>query len=246
MILRYLKVYITLLFLTLTVVLNAQKAKVKNDVNHDNRPLHFGFSLGTNFMKYQIEQSDFAADSGYFTGMNRVTPGINIHAIANLRLSKYVDFRVLPGISFGERELIFKDEQGNIMYNNGQGYQMESSYIEMPMLLKYRASRLNNFSAFLITGVNIKYDLATKKEYDAREQLIMTKSLDWYYEIGGGTDFYLEYFKFSIELKLQLGMNNVFQRTNPDGKGPDDEIKVFTDMIDQLRSQIIVISFHFE
>jgi hypothetical protein len=98
---------------------------------------------------------------------------------------------------------------------------------------------------YLLGGVNIRYDLAIKKEYDLKEQLIMLGPLDVYTEIGGGFDFYLTYFKFGIELKYSLGLTNVFRSTNPSGERPVD-FPEYTDMIDNLRSSIFQISFHFE
>ncbi|MCG8698349.1 MAG: hypothetical protein MI922_09880, partial [Bacteroidales bacterium] len=93
----------------------AQKSKVKNEPNHDKRPIHFGFSIGGNVMDYQIRNTQFAKDTGVYAGIKGVAPGINIHAIANLRLMEYLDFRVLPGISFGSREMQFINAEGTTL-----------------------------------------------------------------------------------------------------------------------------------
>ncbi len=218
--------------------------KVKNDPTHDDKPIHFGFSLGLNFMDFQVKQSKYAQDNDLYIGLKEIKPGINIQAIANVRLGEFFDLRCLPGISFGERQLYFLDDTNGLMYD-GTPYQMESSFLELPIGIKYKAKRLNNFRPYLLGGVNIRYDLAIKREYDFKEQLIMLGPLDVYTEIGGGFDFYLTYFKFGIELKYSLGLTNVFRSTNPSGERPVD-FPEYTDMIDNLRSSIFQISFHFE
>jgi hypothetical protein len=224
--------------------LYAQRVVVKNDPTHDDKPIHFGFSLGLNFMDYQVNQSAFADSANYYTGLKELKPGINIHAIANLRLSNYFDLRCLPGISFGERQLYFLDDKDSLMYS-GNTYQMESSYLELPFTLKYKAKRYDNFRPYLIGGVNFRYDLAVKDKYDLKEQLIMVKPFDIYSEFGCGFDFYLTYFKFAVEFKYSLGMTNIFKTTDPSGASPVD-FPEYTKMIDQLKSTIFIISFHFE
>lgn len=238
------KNYLILFLIFMSVFAYSQKPRVKNDPAHDDKPVHFGFSLGINHMNFQVQQSEFAKENNYYVGVNELKPGINIQAIANLRMGEYFDLRCLPGISFGERQLYFLDQNDSMLYE-GKPYQMESSFLELPIAIKYKAKRLNNFRPYLIGGVNVRYDLAVKKEYDQKEQLIMLAPFDFYTEVGGGFDFYLTYFKFGIELKYSLGMTNVFRSTNPAGDPPSD-FPVYTDMIDHLRSSIFQISFHFE
>ena len=100
----YVKKYLlSILFLLAVFSLFAQMPKVKNDPNHDDKPIHFGFSLGFNFMDYSVYQSEMAKEGSYYAGIKSLSPGINIQAIANLRLANHWDLRSLPGISFGER-----------------------------------------------------------------------------------------------------------------------------------------------
>ena len=225
----------------------AQKPKVKNDPNHDDRPIHFGFSLGLNTMDYKITHSDYAVQNGIFVDVKDLSPGINIHAIANLRLADNFDLRTLPGISFGERLISFSDLKNNnqLIYNNGSVYKSNSAYIEIPLLLKYKSKRLNNFRPYLIGGGNFRYDLSVKNSYDINDQLILIKPFDVYGEIGFGIDFYLIYFKFATEIKYSIGLTNILRRTDSKGQIPADLAK-YTDSIDKINSHIVIISFHFE
>ncbi|MCK7534492.1 MAG: hypothetical protein MZV63_27485 [Marinilabiliales bacterium] len=68
--------------------------------------------------------------------------------------------------------------------------------------------RLNNSRPYLIGGVNFRYDLAGKKEYDDASNVYMRlKRADLYYEVGAGIDFYLPYFKLTIEAKMSNGLS---------------------------------------
>jgi len=199
-------------------------------------------------MKYDIELSEYARTNNYFVGIKELKPGINIHAIGNLRLAEYFDLRALPGISFGARQLYFIGRSGSgedsLLYNQ-EPYQAQSSYLELPLSIKYKAHRINNFRPYLIGGANIRYDLAVKKEYNFKEQLIMIKSLDYYAEFGVGFDFYLEFFKFSIETKYSVGMTNIFREETRSGKKPEN-FPEYTNMLKSLKSNVFIISFHFE
>lgn len=239
-------IFLLILIVPIPVNLLAQKEKVKNDPTHDDRPIHFGFSLGLNAMDYRIKNAPANVDSGVFVDDNKLSPGINIHAIGNLRLAKNFDLRVLPGISFGERFITYWNNKTKSpsIYDSG-AYKVQSSYIEMPILLKYKSNRLNNFRPYLIGGGNFRYDLAVKKEYDYKDQLIMIKPFDIYAEIGTGMDFYLTYFKLGVELKFSYGLTNILKRTDKHGKIPD-EYQKYTAYIKSLYSQMFILSFHFE
>ena len=227
------------------VFANAQKPKVKNDPNHDDRPVHFGFCLGLNFMDYSIVHSAYAEQNGIYGDLPSVTPGINIHAIANFRLAENYDLRMLPGISFGERHIDFIDAGGNKIYTFSDTYKAESSYLEFPMLIKYKSKRLNNFRPYIIGGGNMKIDLAVKKEYDERDQLFMIKPINYCAEIGAGMDFYMTFFKMSMEFKYSIGLKNIYTPTNPKGESPEDYTEI-NDAIDKIYGNMFVISFHFE
>lgn len=240
------------LFLILTVTLSfCQKPKVKNDPTHDDKPIHFGFSLGLNVMDYRIEHTELAVLNGVYIGARKVAPGINIHAIANLRLSDNFDLRALPGISFGERFMDFYNPGDSLAFypplaaQPGESYKAESSYLEFPLLIKYKSKRLNNFRPYLIGGGNLRYDLAVKKEYDIDDQLIMINPLDVYGELGFGMDFYLTYFKFSTEIKYSFGLTNILRGSDRNGEIPE-EYEKYTSQIESITSHMVVISFHFE
>ena len=140
--------------------------------------------------------------------MSILNPGINIQVVTNFRPARYFDLRFLPGVSFGQRNIRYYTikstdgvpDQYEATYDESQ--RIESSFLEFPLLLKYKGDRLNNVRPYIIGGINYRYDLAGKKEFDEDKGVhIMLKRSDLYYEAGAGLDFYLPYFKLSVEIK---------------------------------------------
>ena len=227
-----------LLILLIPVAATAQKAKPKNDSNYDERLLHFGFSMGLNTMDFTPKMNP--SDTNNWTAeVVSLKPGINIQIVMDYRPATYFDIRFLPGVSFGQRNLNFYDEDG-VLINDEQ--QLESSFLEFPLLLKAKGMRLNNSRPYLIGGINFRYDLAAKKEYDEQSAVYMRlKKADLYYEIGAGIDFYLPYFKLTIEAKMSNGLRDVLVHDEPHPYYPQ-----YVNSIESLKSQIWVLSFHFE
>ena len=228
-----------------------QKKKPKNESWYDEKPLHFGFSLGLNTMDFNITPSQsYLLKNSLYPEVSILTPGINIQIVTNLRLGKYFDLRFLPGVSFGQRNIRFYkidtnflqtnlNKQVPVLENNNQ--RIESSFLEFPLMLKFKGDRLNNVRPYVIGGLNYRYDLAGQKAFDDQNPVYLRlKRPGLYYEFGAGFDFYLTYFKLSIELKMSDGIGNVL--VNDPAPGHVE----YYNAIEKLTSQIWVLAFHFE
>jgi len=231
------KKILILLILLIPVAATAQKARPKNDSNYDERLLHFGFSMGLNTMDFNVKM-DPDDPNNYTAEVVSLKPGINIQIVMDYRPATYFDVRFLPGVSFGQRNLNFYGEDG-ILVNEQQ---IESSFLEFPLLVKAKGMRLNNSRPYLIGGINFRYDLAAKKEYDDDSEVYMRlRKADLYYEVGAGIDFYLPYFKLTIEAKMSNGLRDVLVHDDPHPYNPQ-----YVNSIESLKSQMWVLSFHFE
>ena len=227
-----------LLILLIPVAATAQKAKPKNDSNYDERLLHFGFSMGLNTMDF-IPKMNPLDTNNWTAEVVSLKPGINIQIVMDYRPATYFDIRFLPGVSFGQRNLNFYDKDG-VLINDKQ--QLESSFLEFPLMIKTKGMRLNNSRPYLIGGINFRYDLAAKKEYDEQSAVYMRlRKADLYYEVGAGIDFYLPYFKLTIEAKMSNGLRDMLVHDEPHPFHPQ-----YVNSIESLKSQIWTLSFHFE
>ena len=219
-----------------------QSEKLLNYQKIDYKFFHFGYTLGINTMDFGIFPSEEAfaeteMRNDTFPELNKLAPGIDIGIVTNFRISEYWDFRFLPGISLGQRNLLY--------YNNDEKPLDEmilgSTFINLPFIIRYEAKRHNNFRPYLVSGINFRWDMARNKDFNATEGIyVKLEPFDIYFEGAFGMDFYLPYFKLSTELKFSVGNFNVL---SPD---KHDRYPGFVESIDQLKSRMVSLSFHFE
>ena len=232
------RLLILVAFLFFSAGLTAQKQKPKNESWYDDKILHFGFSIGFNTMDFNITPSltNMRIDSVY-PEVSKLNPGINIQIVSDFKPAKNFDIRFLPGVSFGQRVVMYYKDK--VLVNDQQ--RLESSFLEFPLLLKYKGFRLNNVRPYLIGGLNYRYDLAGKKEYDEDKPIFLRlRRSDLYYEFGPGFDFYLPYFKLSVELKMSNGLRDVLVHDS------GTRFPKYVNAIEKMKSQIWIIAFHFE
>lgn len=225
---RIIHILILLLF---PLMVSAQLKKPWNDPGYDNKALHFGFSVGVNTMDLGIKRSlrsDIISDPVLIPDVSKIQPGFQVQIVSNFRLTENLDLRFLPGISFGSREITFYGLGDTSSLN------IESSYLDFPLDLKYRANRLNNYRPYILGGVNYRYDMAARKQDELR-----FKPGDLYYEMGVGVDWYLPYFKLSTELKVGIGLFDLLVRDSNSNQN-------YLASIDKMNAYIIGFSFHFE
>ncbi len=235
---RIIYIVFSLVFSLIQLNLSGQKQKPKNESWYDEKLIHFGFTLGFNAMDFRITPSQtYLVTDSLYPEVSKLNPGINIQIVTDLRLAKYADLRFLPGVSFGQRTVRYYKNQ--VIYNEQQ--RLESSFLEFPLLLKLKGERLNNVRPYVIGGFNYRYDLAAKKDFDDEKPVyIRITKPDLYYELGAGLDFYLPYFKLSVELKMSNGMSDVLVKDYAPGH------QQYGNAIEKMKSQIWVLSFHFE
>ena len=236
----------------------AQKQKVKYLTTFDDKLIHFGFTLGVNTLDFRVlnynpigENPDFEEyrnpltrevitdESIIRSDLTDVIPGFTVGIITSLRLTKDLNLRFLPGMSFGERQLVFNVP----VYDINQGiealpyYSVRSTFLDFPLLIKYKARRINNGRPYIVFGPAYRQDISRT----AQEDLIKLKNGSFYAEVGAGWDNYFPFFRFSVEAKFSFGINNVLGDL-PGG----NQRKYYAQSIKYLSSNIFTLSFHFE
>jgi len=194
--------------------------------------------LGINQMDFLLKTAgDYKKFDSLMVLQSKPQKGFDIGIVANLRLADHFDFRFIPALSFGGREIDYtiKERDTNIvMYKK----KIESTFIDLPLTLKYKSDRINNFRAYMVSGLKYSFDLASqfKKKTDSDEYIVKLKNNDYMYLIGAGIDYYFPLFKFSLEYKIAFGIPDLLKR----------EGNIFTDPITRLSSKISLISITFE
>jgi len=241
------------LLIALSVTASAQDDPILNYQKIDHKPFHFGYTLGLNTMDFGIYPSEASlspegALPDTFPEINRLSPGIDIGIVTNFRLTEYLDFRLLPGISLGQRNLnyyIHPDPDPEVtdttVLTGDSPMKIGSTFINVPVALRYEAKRYRNIRPYIIGAVNFRWDMARNKDFNVSEGIfVKLKPFDVYLEGGMGMDFYLPYFKFSMEVKLSVGTLNVL---DPD---KHESNPGYVSSLDKLKSRMVSLSFYFE
>lgn len=210
----------------------AQNTKVLNLPTYDYKQLHFGFSLGLNISDFRITRKYPVSDTIYVVETQR-EPGFNLGIVSNLRLGNNLDLRFIPALSFASRTLEYTVKNVNSKVLKS----VESTYLDFPFSLKYKSERLNNGRAYLLAGAKVTYDMGSQANVKKdNKDLIKLKAFDYHAEVGFGLDCYLEYFKFSPEIKVSYGLRNMLVKDNT----------IYSNSLEKLKSTVVLISFTFE
>lgn len=225
--------------ITAQVIPEARDRHLPNLPSYEYQRLHFGFLVGFNCLDYHVYNTGDRTPENKFVAryaeVESLVPGINLGIITDLRIAKHLNLRALPGVSFGERNLTFYDEYGNKI--DEDPVRIKSTYLDLPIILKYSAYRLHNVQPFVDAGTSFKYDLARDKQSHFR-----MKSFDTCLDVGAGVDIYLQYFRFSIELKSSFGLTNIYRAQIE----PDLEDLPYQQALRSLKARVFCINFFFE
>lgn len=234
---------LSLLISVFSISLFSQNYKVINTTSVnipylDNKPIHWGFTFGINKTDFTIYKNSqlFNNDTLSIFGIeSNSMPGFFLGPIFNIRIGKYLDLRFLIDISFTQRNFNYYSI-GSDSTKKITKIKVPSSFVELPILLKVKGKRLDNVKPYFIVGGAAKYDLASMRKMNPDEPHLKIAPFDVYLELGPGMDFYLPYFKFSVELKYSNGFMNLLETDN----------SIYSQPLDALKSHSFMLSFHFE
>ena len=210
--------------------------KPQNLPRYDFKKIHFGFTLGINSLNFNINKNNnFLNNDTLISMLSEDQKGFNLGIVSNLRLGKYTDLRFIPTLVFGERILNYSfNDQSNLLL---QEKRIESTMIDFPFSLKYKSERYNNFRTYVMCGIKYSLDIASQSEIDDEgQELVKLNNHDLMIEGGFGIDFYLQYFKFSPQIKLSHGIINILTKDST----------LYTETIKNLKTSSWMISFTFE
>ncbi|MBL4585492.1 MAG: PorT family protein [Flavobacteriales bacterium] len=210
--------------------------KMLNLRKYDRRLLHFGFSLGMNYsdIAVNLKENIQDLDSVYIVEPKGAL-GFNLGIVTDLRLGEHFNLRFIPGISFVGRSMeytIIERDTVPMVYDKP----VNSVFLELPLYFKFRSRRINNYRIYIIGGGKFLFDMATKEDVQTQEVILKMKREDYTWDLGVGADFYMEYFKMSVEVKMAFVLNNLLVE--------DDS--VFTNSIQSMKSKTFLFSIYFE
>jgi hypothetical protein len=226
---------------------------------YDQDLFHFGFVLGADLSYVTIRPiADLATHNFDSTYLPDILPlpdsakvlsiisnpslGFVISIVSDMRMGDNFNLRFIPSLSFGDRDIVynietFRKESVSMLVVTKR---VPSTYVNFPLEVKFKSDRYNNFRAYLMGGAQYTLDLASqakkREQRNAAEKIVKFNANDVYIETGVGFDFYNEWFKLSLELKMMYGLFDVLKREN----------NIYTNSIQSLKSKIFQFSVTFE
>ena len=228
------------LALLMSFALGAQSQTAKENLaKFDYRAYHFGFLLSGNSSSFNFKlRPDFTFADSLLSVENNALSGFNLALLASLNVNSTVRIRFIPGLSFQDRGLLFRfrNPDGTTQPVN---VRTESVYLDFPLLVKLRTERIGNFAPFALIGGKLSRDMQSQADVNQSLQdgyILKLAKGNSSIDVGAGADFFLPFFKFTVEMKTEFGMRNVLiQDDTP-----------FSAAFDQLRTRSFIISFTFE
>ena len=219
------------------------RRKGQNLVAYDDRFLHYGFFLALNKSQFKVKTSPYFRlqqndstklnDSTALLVMNSVPSlGFTTGFILNFRIFDLLDFRMLPTVSFYQRYIEFENMR-NI--RNVELKQSTFSFIELPLILKYKSQRRNNSRMYMLAGIKPALEVGSKKN-EIQNDRLRARVIDFNIEYGLGFDMYYPLFKFSPEIRFSHGFVNM----------KVDDPNEYARSINTMLTHTVTLYFNFE
>lgn len=199
-------IFCLLLSLFLCVGASAQSTKITKRYldNYDSQDVHFGFFFAPSSTRFNIKfNRDFLSKNTAYLINSPEDFSLKMGALTNFNLNDYFDFRVLPTITLYNRQIVFNVDNAEV-----KPYRSETTWFEMPVMLKYKSERRDNFRMYMFGGARVGFEGSSKRKLSG-ERLNVKKS-DFSLEYGIGAERFFEFFKFSPELHFSHGLTNMY------------------------------------
>jgi len=175
---------------------------------YDDKPIHYGILFAVPMTRYNIRHSDsFASDSAYLI-QSPLKGAFRMGFTINAYLNERFDLRTTPSVSLYEREVKYS-------YPNSPDKtdKRESTWLEIPLLVKYKSKRRVNTRMYMIAGVTMGIETNVKRSRGGGGSAgrLDTQTSDFTLDYGVGYERFFEFFKFAPELRFSHGLKNVFQ-----------------------------------
>lgn len=207
---------ITILFLLSYQLGYSQPYKTWNYKKFDDRLFHFGFMLGVNqanFTAYPVLNAYELY--GVKSMITKAQPGGQVGILTTMKVWKPTfRLRFMPSLSFQEKAILYTYDNPDTTktFDLVTEERVNSTSLDFPLMFQYRTLRYNNFAAYFLGGMQYSLDLQSqeKSAQNFIDPYVKIRKHDYQYQLGGGVEFFLPYFKLAFELKFSHGIRNTF------------------------------------
>lgn len=200
--------------------------------HYDDSPIHYGFFFAVPVTRFNVGHSDaFVAGDSAYRIYSPNKPSFRVGFTVNAYLNDRFDLRVTPAVSLFSREVQY-DYPGGTSKTEVR----ESTWVDFPVLLKYKSERRNNSRMYLLAGGSFGIETNVRRKELQGASRLSTGTMDLAVEYGVGFEQFFEFFKFAPELRFSHGLINLYQPTkNAAGVG-----------INRLTTHTVTLYLNFE
>ncbi|KAA6302314.1 MAG: hypothetical protein EZS26_001427 [Candidatus Ordinivivax streblomastigis] len=218
--------------------LAAQKRMVQNQPYGDQQWFHFGISVGMNFQDLILTNAgvpDALSGQTWYATLPDYSPGFSVGLLTDMYMNPFMNLRITPMLHFGDKQFAFVEP------NTGGHYKsvVRSNYLTVPLDVKFRALRLNNYRPYFLAGAYTAIDLGRKTD-----EAVYLQPMDFGLTLGIGCDFYLPIIKIIPELRFSFGLTDVVKHNRTDLTNND--LQKYSDAISKGLTRMISLTFNFE
>lgn len=265
----------------LTIVGTQAQWKVNFDkedkfTEQDQKKISWGYFVGVNTYDYKIHPKyDYGTQSNTETGGTAGTNsngtflitsepkmGFSAGLMAKLRVNRYVDIWVQPGLNFTERTLRFQNiRPGNTytaeVYDPDTGTTVtesytavdsdtirtvKSTYLDVPFFVQLHGNRWFNTRPYIQAGVGYSMNLQSNEDSDDDnlDGIFRTTKHNFNWQVEAGINIYFKRFKLTPSVKGIFFFNNELV---PDDSGTP---AIWAGALTSLKSRAILFSLKFE
>jgi hypothetical protein len=230
-----------IIFLCTSLSTFAQLRNSINLSNSDEKFYHIGIVLIGAQSRFQISHHpQFIGNDSITSVYPENLGGFGLGGMHTFRISDRFQIRaVFPQLIFANQALTYHlaSPDATLEETSVMTQIVESIHLGLPIQLKFRSDRINNFRVYVMGGFKIETDLSSNARAKNTGDMVKLKRFDYGIEAGIGFNFYTPLVIVSPELKISNGLSNIHSR--------DPNVK-FSGSIDKINSRMIVFSLIFE
>jgi hypothetical protein len=217
-------------------------AQLRDNLNlpeTDEKSYHIGIVIMGATSRFQINHHPaFLQSDSILTANPDNTGGLGIGGMHTFRISNHFEARIVfPQLLFVNKSISYELKYPGTGETQFMKKNIESILLGVPIQLKFKSDRINNFRVYMMGGIKYETDLASKARAKNADDIIKLKNADFGVEAGIGFNFYMRFFILSPEIKISNGISDVHSR--------DANLK-FSSTIDKIQSRQIIFSLIFE
>ncbi len=200
--------------------------------NKQHKNYYFGISFGLHKSNLRLLHSeDFQGQRNVSLIESYSSPGYDIKVIGNLKIGDYWDFRLLPGFSFGQMQMMYQQQA----VPEESPMKLDYVYGELPFHVRYKSHPYKDMRVYVFGGFKYAFDISSKSR--AINANFNVSASDYSLEGGIGMQFFFPYFILSPEIKITRGISNILI---------NNEQNSDAGLLQKALSQMLTFSFHFE